>query len=121
MGEFVEEASFTVPLGGGPLVPDDDEKNHLVAMLTAAGTKFAEKWEAMKCIMDACYLKNLFIDFTDPIKSDKYSDRQLFQVQYIVPRMCYPRKFKYKLWVFIAEHQSSPSNVWYDVQVVDDL
>ena len=27
MGEFVEAATFTVPLKGGPLVPDEDEKN----------------------------------------------------------------------------------------------
>lgn len=121
MGEFVEEATFTVPLNGGPLVPDDDEINHLVAMLTAAGTKFAERWEAIKCILDACYMKGLFIDPTEQIISEKYPGKILFQVQYIVPsKMVYPRNFRYALWIYIDEVKHDKDR-FYVVRVVDKL
>ena len=121
MGEFVEEASFTVPLRGGPLVPDEDEKNHLVAMLTAAGTKFTEKWEAIKCVLDACYMKGLFIDPTEQVTSEAYPGQILFQVQYIVPsKMVYPRAFRYKLWLYIDEIEHG-NGLSYLVRVVDKL
>ena len=121
MGEFVEEATFTVPLKGGPLVPDEDEKNHLVAMLTSAGSEFTERWGAIKCVLDACYMKCLFIDPTEQITSEKYPGKILFQVQYIVPsRMVYPRNFRYALWLYIDEVKRDKGRV-YVVRVVDKL
>ena len=121
MGKFVEAASFTVPLKGGPLVPDDDEKNHLVAMLTAAGTEFTERWGAIKCVLDACYMKGLFIDPTEQITSETYPGKILFQVQYIVPsNMVYPRNFRYALWLYIDEVKHDKGR-FYVVRVVDKL